>query len=76
MKFIIIDWAGNQCFQGEEFESFDEASDFLSDKFGHLSDKKYEEEIGEYSIVEKRTREARYVDPHDPRDGNKYKGRE
>ena len=31
--WIIKDWAGNICFKGEEFETFDEAWDFLYEQY-------------------------------------------
>lgn len=46
--YIIQDWAGNVCFNGKEFASFDDAEEFLSEKL----DDNYEEERGEYYIVE------------------------
>ena len=34
MKYIIKDWAGNVCFFEQEFESWDDAEDFLCEMFG------------------------------------------
>lgn len=31
-KYIIKDWAGNTCFDGIEFDSFDEAWDYIREK--------------------------------------------
>ena len=50
MKWIIEDWAGNICFDGMEFDSFDAAEEFLSEKL----DGGYDTDRGEYYIVEKR----------------------
>lgn len=46
--FIIEDWAGNICFKGQEFNTFDDAEDFLSEKLGD----EYETDRQEYEIVE------------------------
>lgn len=45
-KFIIKDWAGNLCFFGKRFKSFDAAEDFLSEKLGDS----YETDRQEYTI--------------------------
>jgi uncharacterized protein (UPF0128 family) len=47
-KFIILDWAGNECFGGREFKSFDAAESFLSKKLGD----DYETDRQEYEIEE------------------------
>lgn len=47
--FIIEDWAGNHCFKDFEFNSFDDAEDFLSNTL----DEQYDEERGEFYIVER-----------------------
>lgn len=69
MSFVIKDWAGNTCFHGKTFKTFDDADSFLSERFEHLSDEDYEEERGEYWIEEKpqKEREKRYLDPQDIR---------
>lgn len=51
-KYQIIDWAGNICFGGEIFTSFQDADEFLSIKFENLNEADYEEERGEYTISE------------------------
>lgn len=53
MSYIIKDWAGNTCFHGKTFKSFDDAEEYLSLKFEHLTDKAYNEERGEYWIQHK-----------------------
>ena len=45
--WLIIDWAGNVCFHGKEFHSFEDAEEFLSEV---LSDN-YDENRGEYYAV-------------------------
>lgn len=66
----IIDWAGNVKFQDQKFDSFDDAEEFLSEKLGD----EYDDERGEFDIVSvKQTREARYLDPKDPRSSIKSK---
>lgn len=63
LKYNIIDWAGNVLnYNGifvlpefsvpMVFDHFDQASDWLSERFGHLNDDEYEVELGEYSIIE------------------------
>lgn len=32
MKFIIIDWCSNVCFQGKTFDSFEDAWGFIYEK--------------------------------------------
>jgi len=48
MKYIIKDWAGNVCFFGQEFETWDDAEEFLCIKL----DDSYDEDRGEYYITE------------------------
>lgn len=50
-KYYIEDWAGNTCFHGKTFESFEDADAFLSELFGHLTDERYNEERDEYYIA-------------------------
>jgi hypothetical protein len=74
-KYIIKDWAGNVCFGGREFDHFDDASEYLDEQLSDLPDDQYEEERGEFAIVEnKGTREPRYLDSKDPRSGVKRAG--
>lgn len=63
MKFIIQDWAGNICFHAREFDSFDDAEEFLCEKL----DGDYETDREEYYIMPNETRESKYLDPKDPR---------
>lgn len=44
----IIDWAGNDVFQGASFRTADEAEEFLDD---FLGDDELDENRGEYQIV-------------------------
>lgn len=46
--WIIKDWAGNIKFHGQEFEDFDSAEEFLSEKLGD----NYEEDRQEFYILE------------------------
>lgn len=62
-KFLIQDWAGNICFHGREFESFDDAEEFLCERL----DDAYETDREEYYIVQGKLRAANYLDPKDPR---------
>jgi pterin-4a-carbinolamine dehydratase len=47
MKFIIKDWADNICFQGKEFDSFEDAWEFIYD-VAQFS----EEDCDEYFVTE------------------------
>lgn len=47
-KFIIQDWAGNDCFKGKTFESWDDGEDYLC----IFLDNKYESDRSEYYIIE------------------------
>ena len=53
-KYKIIDWAGNECFYGLDFTTFEEAYEALTiiieQWLGITDDDKFEEEIGEYDI--------------------------
>lgn len=46
MQYIIKDWANNSCFNGQLFDSFDAAEEFLSLQLGD----EYESDRGEYEI--------------------------
>jgi hypothetical protein len=48
MNYLITDWAGNVCFKGKGFSSFDAAEEFLSEQLGD----DYETDRQEYSIEE------------------------
>lgn len=52
-KFIIKDWAGNTCFKGKTFPSFEDAWEFLYSypEYEALSDKAFEEAMGEYEVM-------------------------
>lgn len=69
-KFYIQDWAGNACFHGREFESFDDAEEFLSERLGNS----YETDREEYDIVQGKLRATNCLDPRDPRAGFKIEG--
>jgi len=51
MKFRIYDWAGNDIFDGENFSSFSDAEEYLTE-FLTESNKDYDTERGEYEISE------------------------
>ena len=59
MKYIIQDWAGNVCFHGATFDSFDEADAWLTEKIEHIypdtvdNEERFSEERGEYYIESK-----------------------
>lgn len=46
--WVIFDWAGNRCFQGISFPSFDDAEDWLCEQLGD----EYDTDRGEYYITE------------------------
>lgn len=46
--WIIKDWASNVCFNGKEFESFEDGEEFLCEKLGD----NYEEDRQEYYILQ------------------------
>ena len=57
--FLIIDWIGNEVFQGKEFPCFSSAHEYLT---GYIERKypdtiddetRFYEEIGEYQIIKK-----------------------
>lgn len=66
-EWKIFDWAGNLKFDGQRFASFDDAEEFLSAKLGDG----YEDDRGEFFISQDKTRASNYVDPKDPRSGEK-----
>ena len=49
LPWIIKDWAGNLCFHDKEFNSFNDAEEYLSEYLGD----NYDEDRSEYYIVEK-----------------------
>lgn len=52
-QYIIQDWAGNTKFNGEQFDSFVDAYDFLLGQVATSSDEDLnEEKMDEYLIVE------------------------
>jgi hypothetical protein len=66
MQYIIQDWAGNICFDGKSFDSFDDAWGFLYEF--HDDEEMYQE----YSVIPaSKNRESRYLDPCDPRASRK-----
>jgi hypothetical protein len=59
MKYIIKDWAGNICFKGKQFPSFEDAWGFLYELYdeqkfaGTLSEKEFDDQMSEYFVEEK-----------------------
>lgn len=45
-QWVIKDWAGNVCFNGQQFNDFNDAEDFLSEELGD----DYELDRQEYNI--------------------------
>jgi len=54
--FVIYDWTGNKMFDGEEFKSFEDAEEFLTNYLNEHGD--YEEDRQEYYIEPKDTRKG------------------
>jgi hypothetical protein len=57
MKYIIKDWAGNVLQHApyavpRKFNSFEDAWEYLYDKYSHLEDKAFDEEMSEWSVEE------------------------
>jgi len=52
MKYIITDWTGTQKFNNKQFETFEDASDYLLEKFPMIGEDEREEELSEFYIVE------------------------
>lgn len=48
VKIEIRDWAGNSCFMGRTFNSYDDAETFLEEKLGN----DWEEHRQEYELEE------------------------
>lgn len=70
MKWTIFDWAGNLCFDGKGFSSFEDAESFLCEKL----DDNYETDRQEYEITQSESRPANYLDPTDPRSATRKAG--
>ncbi len=51
MRYIIRDWANNVCFKGKTFKTFEEAWGFLYEKYDHLDEEEFDEQMGEYEVV-------------------------
>lgn len=67
-KWIIIDWMSNICFNGVEFDSFDDGEEFLCEELGD----NYEIDRQEYYVVEKgEIRDGRYLEANDIRNRKK-----
>lgn len=62
-KFHIVDWMSNVMFDGQKFDSFDDAEAFLSEALGE----EYEESRQDFSIIpDKGSRDPRYLEPNHP----------
>jgi len=49
-KFIIKDWAGNTCFKGKRFKTFEDAWGYINEIYGHLCEEEFEEHVQEYFV--------------------------
>lgn len=50
--WIIKDWAGNTCFKGREFDSFEDAWGFIYEAYASLCGEEFDEQMGEYFVEE------------------------
>jgi hypothetical protein len=67
-KWHIVDWTNTIMFDGQKFDSAEDAEAFLAEKLGD----QYENDRQEYEIIpDKGSRDARYLDPKDPHSGQK-----
>lgn len=57
--YVILDWAGNDVFNGKEFKSFDDADEFLTEFIETMAphmledEKAFYAEKDEYRIIER-----------------------
>jgi len=51
--FMIKDWAGNICFNGQEFEDFEDAWGFVYEFYRYLDEDEFDERMSEFEVVEK-----------------------
>lgn len=51
-KFIIKDWADNICFKGKKFDTFEEAWGFIYEKYEHLEERDFDEQMSEYEVMQ------------------------
>tara|TARA_R100001086_G_scaffold248358_1_gene185100 strand:- start:3198 stop:3410 length:213 start_codon:yes stop_codon:yes gene_type:complete len=66
-RFKIFDWAGNdKSDYYSTFETFEDAWERLYEEFPED-----DEALGEFFVDECESRESRYLDPRDPRNGRK-----
>lgn len=49
-KFIIKDWAGNECFRGKRFSSFEAAWGYIYECYDHLAEEEFNEQMEEYYV--------------------------
>jgi len=49
-NFIIKDWAHNQCFKGETFETFEDAWGYIYEFYDHLCEAEFDEQMQEYFV--------------------------
>lgn len=50
MKFIIKDWAGNICFKGKTFDTFEDAWDYIYNTYAFLPQAEFDAQMGEYFV--------------------------
>lgn len=68
--FYIQDWAGNVLLNGQAFNTFEDAWDYI---YSELTDKLDldEDDYQDYYVVQGKLRESRYLDANDRRKGLK-----
>jgi hypothetical protein len=51
-KYIIKDWADNACFQGRQFDNFDDAWGYIYELYDGLSENEFDAQMGEYWVMQ------------------------
>ena len=53
MKYIIIDWANNICFDKKEFDHFEDAWSYIYEYFDDLPEDEKESAYEEFEVIKK-----------------------
>lgn len=51
-RFIVKDWAGNTCFKGKTFPSFEDSWGYIYQIYNHLPEKKFDQQMEEFYVEE------------------------
>lgn len=49
--YKIVDWAGNDCLTEQVFSTFEEAWDYIDERFQHLDGEELDNTLSEYEVV-------------------------